>query len=412
MTQVVSSLAVLRDNLALNGVHTAQEMALLPTVIAMQGAMNDFALAGIKWQDNTLDSVLFGILTTGTPMQRAALARHLPIESGFYMPCIDIMLKANGSAGPKFIEFIKQNLQVLASHYGVSVNGDADSIAFTIINDYGGFSLIDFNTFFEGAKSGRWRDQRKSEYQHIATRGINYEYLLGWLEDFANQRDEARNSAYELAKSLPNTLQAGGSAETFAAMTAKREDDVKAKMLLEERVRMAYEDWERELQVSTVKTIGPDWRGNYIEIPVRQYTDDGVRKKYVRTVYDYIYFGEGKEAGKIAASLERYEMQRQMSEFTTIKKYMDADKLLTVICADMAKHAKVRPYAAQKTAGETMHEITKAFYEIYLPMCAQEQKVYPGLPKADFIFQTALKMYTQHFGENPIKHIFYAKQTV
>lgn len=445
----------LNEQLALEGAKSIVQAALPSLLETVKNAMTDPALAQIDFQNKTPEAVVFAVAIGGSPIQRAALARHMKPEVGFSFPGIWSIANSSPTNLKLTIEFISNSLKSLAAHYGVSFQGDFDSVAYTISQDFGSLSFADFLMFFEGAKSGKYRQ----EYQHVAARGINYDFLQTWLTEYTEDRDAARQAVYQQYREPIRSADGGGISETdFRRLQAEAQQRKAARMLKEEERRLLEKQaddfrhtWEQEIfetqilrqwfksaeielselddktgEVRKIKRTreilcdqSDSEKTRFEEYPIKAHRAGGVQRLMKRALYEYVTFGKGAPALELFAELQAiirakyknepsadYETAEMKTLIGLIYQLRGNLRVPTILETHITKiHPDATDDQIQATRRQIMEEIERLYYEEYLPDCIERS--YPALRRNEFFWQTALFMFVEAGNENPVKKLIF-----
>lgn len=139
------------------------------------------------------ESVIVDIILNGKGIQLKALARELSFEACLCSPSILALIAGEVIYENQAILIIMRLIDRLSKFFEKETMASIEEVAWTIFDNYGYLSVEDFVKFFEFCKEKRYA----TEYQHIASKGINPEFLLSWLEAYAVEREEAK---FELVK--------------------------------------------------------------------------------------------------------------------------------------------------------------------------------------------------------------------
>lgn len=346
----------------------------------------------------------------GSPVQRAALARRLRPEAGYHFPGMSVT--AQTPQGLKTsIELVSQLLGNLASHLGVQLSGDVQSVSYTIIQDFGGLSFADFLIFIERCKSGDFRQ----DFQHVASRGVNYEFLRTWLDAYCEEREACRAAVYDQTKSgkrLPGDGP-GSPVPDFVGDMAKERERLKAKrMRLQSEADEIFKAWERELFVTEIVD----------DYPIERELPGSALRLLKRFLYEFVFYGEGgsKETVQAAEALaEEARLKYADSQEESLDNVVSAE--LRAILAELESFRSavtafdlcVRGLAAanpdksgsvlQRAAAQYLREFEAAYLDEYLPACIERK--YPRLSEEDFIWKCSYTFYVNASGKHPLLEI-------
>lgn len=198
--QTALSLKGLIDQYRLNAtsyvdISKAETVAAMPALMADGRVLGFNDDNGMPLEDYPFGEFIFGLSLRGTVGQKAALVKNLPLSVVFSQPEMRKVFK-----GPDGFElgknFIETHLSVLAAFFGVNVPGAIDELAESIFDTYGGFSCLDIVFFMDRVKKGKYR----TEYQNVAVRGLNAEFIMSWLLDYDEERATVHSSLNNAAK--------------------------------------------------------------------------------------------------------------------------------------------------------------------------------------------------------------------
>lgn len=389
---------------------------------------------------------------SGTPVQRAAFARHLSPAACLNLPTIEILGKSEAGI-KKVVGLIVASLENLAAHYGTTFAGDLQSVAYTISQDYAGFSVADLLLFFENAKSGKFRQ----EFQHMG-KGINYDFLGTWLKQYAEERGQVSNDLSKQYKEPkpptdPAELAADQEAADKVAEILAEMDRTKASNLLNydsrQQIELQVQDlrnaWERELyetqllrqwykhmevqlperdektgntvQVKRRKEMLCDEndsaRERYEEYPIRVARPGATVRLMKRAIFDYVAFGDTAKAKKRFAQLvanlpeasQKARMKNLLIELTALQRNLKPRDILR------ATIQHFHPKASEVQVDITVRaELEKAEDMYYQHLCDCIATKYPALQKYDYLWQLTLLGYVQAGHENPAEKLIFNLQ--
>lgn len=432
--------------------------ASIPAVGRCIEAMQaDPILSGFPFDSVTFAEIVFRVIKKGTPLERMALANHLTPEAAFFFQSA-----SQAITGPRALpvqvvidEIFKPMFGLLCEHFGVQFAGNMDTVAYSLLKDFGGFSFVDFLICFERVKIGRYR----KDTQHIMTRGINAEFMGEWLRQYDVEREEHRAAIYDQYK--PDNIPASADkdlAEKIAAYNAGKQS---ARQTREEIVMVAeaaFFEWENGLYTSGLfkqgfKTV---WRevDDLDENGDRQFRLDGsvltkkvkeeilcpsddpgatrfdeyairlpkpgtMERKVKRILYEFVtdankdemnavYFDfveriRAKYKGEpdIDSCIEA-ELKTVLSCFGTMKRNFPALKLVESVLK------KTYPEAPQHQISISARDVIQMFdgpyFDEYLPNCVRAK--YPRLDRDEYLIVSTLPEYIKAGFENPFKLLF------
>lgn len=454
--QTANSLPALSSEIGITGATNMVE-ASLPSVVKCLAAMKaDPVLSHIDFNRVSFSELVFKILKQGSVLERAALAKNLTPEAAYFFPSAWHQITGrNGIPIQTAIDNIfKPMFGLLAEHFGVSFNGNMDSVAYTLLTEFGGMSFADFLICFDRVKSGQyWR-----ETQHIMTRGINYEFMAGWLNEYAADRELARAEIYNQNK--PDNKPMVGLTDAADAMAAIRESIEtvqRQRIQLQRDADDIFIEWENALFTSAVLRQGfktasvehddldanglkrynadgtvkkrfiqqeiiceaDDPEANRFEqYVIRKPVPGGIAKKVKRIIFEFITNGDaGKtvrlyddlaerirkkysDSANVELALEA-ELKTLITMFGTIKRQFSPNIFIEAVLR------KCHPSAPENqimfSVAQTVSMFEKQYFDWYLPDCIQRK--YPRLDKLEFITVSALVEFQNQGFQNPFKQI-------
>ena len=399
----------------------------------------------LDFETLSAQEVILKVAAYGSPVQRGALARHLSPEIGLYFPSIVDLANKNGGQ-MKVLSFIQDSIKMLSDHFGVSFSGNIDSVAFSIYQDYGGLSIADFLIFFERAKSGEY----KQEFQHVAARGINYDFLKSWLDQYTEQREAARAAIHSQYKDPKKEIGAETDntdlIERFRLKNEREAEIRNQRIQLEQQADVFRANWEAELfetqlvkqWYKNIKVAIPDAenqnrivtksqqvfctpedseRVGFEEYPIQVHKPGAVQRLVKRVIFDYVAFGDAAETNRLFDDLLRIIEKRYKGELAPVDAELKAilaavtnyRRQITVRELLETQIQEMHPNAPQKqvayTATLTIRDFEILYFKEYLPECIQFE--YPALLFREFIWQHVLAFYVKSGKENPITKIIF-----
>lgn len=164
---------------------TPGQLALSFVYMNLPGIMSDFRLATLPFDTESIEQIVLGVMLKGTQSQKTALMKYLPMEAGLAFPEIHKIFSGNIDRWETGIAFISAQIEKLAGFMGCGVPGDSRDVSEHILENYGGLTPVDIVRFFMLCRDGEFR----SEFQNVAARGINADFLIDWLNQFCEQRE-------------------------------------------------------------------------------------------------------------------------------------------------------------------------------------------------------------------------------
>lgn len=223
---------------------------------------SDFKLSGFCLENGTglveaLQSdplmALQQVALRGTAQQRSALVKHITDES--MLAGYELGALVRESEDPRIaykifvLGYLANSVDELAAFFGTEVKGGSSLLADCLFERFGGFTILEWTVFFDRCRSGYY----KSEYQNIAVRGINAEFLQDWAVKFS---EEGEAGAKRLKAKMDDCFSGGvmtddARADISARFEAKRIQDARLSRLESEAAkrRADYENWLTELHI-------------------------------------------------------------------------------------------------------------------------------------------------------------------
>ena len=130
---------------------------------------------------------LVHVALNGNREQRSEVAKCFDLKSVFSTSEIH---PKNQKDAEFTAVYLKQEISDLAFDFGVEFKGDVSSMAYDIIQEYGGLTYLDCMKFFYNARMSKY----KNDMQHVSARGLTREFLIDWLHKYMDERDIARVS--------------------------------------------------------------------------------------------------------------------------------------------------------------------------------------------------------------------------
>lgn len=233
--------------------------SLLPILPALSA---DFKLSGFCLENGTglveaLQSdpllALQQVALRGTAQQRAAMCKHITDES--MLAGSELGALVRGSADPRsaykifVLGYLANGVDELAAFFGTEAKGGSALLADCLFERFGGFTILEWTVFFDRCRSGYY----KTDYQNIAVRGINAEFLQDWAVKFSEEGDAG---AKRIKARMDDSLSGGvmtddARAAISARFDAKRIRDARLSRLESEAAqrRADHEYWLTELQI-------------------------------------------------------------------------------------------------------------------------------------------------------------------
>lgn len=411
---------------------------------AMTSLSKDPVFSGVNLDSMTAAQLVTEVAFSGSGIERAAMARHLTPAAAYAFPDIHRMAMANSKSMAAALGFLEKSMLSLATHYGCQFTGDVKAIAYSMLQDFGGLSLADFLIFFEKAKAGKY----KQDFQHIATRGINWDFLKTWLDCYLEEREAARlelRAQYD--RPSPNAIEADR-AKTEAAIKAARQsafNEAERRRVLEQKAQVFRDKWESEIYQSVMvrqwyKDVSvpvrrldfenmdnPPKDVEYHKIehlctdddparkrcesyPMRVFHPEGLKRLMTRIIYESVEFRDSQNTIETAAAFaaqnaEHYDVAAKMA-VAQIKSLFNKWPALEILKTHIrAKHPDAPEKQVTRTAHDAMSQMDGWYYSEYLPVCIEQER--PAMYKAEFQANTALENFVKDGNENPITKILF-----
>lgn len=445
-----SRLLARSNDVRTNGALTIAEAALPAAAAVVDAIKRDLILRKINTENVSLPEIVFRILMNGDPVERLALGNVLTPESAFMFPSAWQSIASGQIQAPVAINKIfKPMFVMLCEHFNVPFNGNQDTVALTLLQNYGGMSFADFAIAFSRVMSGQyWK-----ETQHIMTRGINFEFMSGWLDQYADDREAARARIYDATKpdNVPVTPGVANPVPEFIRELRQRDEKRRA---LEIAVAKVYGQWESDLYDTAVVQQGfrltrrdenlieqgsirygengkPVMRSVSVEqlcdaneadrietIPLRVFKPGASGRVLRRFIYGFITFGNGAETSAVFEEYQqrvcaKYEREAGASDFVEaeIKIAIAAfGAVLRKITGEMLIRCVLRelhPEANEKQISATVERdiamLRECYFNDYLPECIDRN--IPRFEFNEYLVSQVLPTYVQHGFKNPFSEI-------
>lgn len=445
-----SRLLARSNDVRMNGALTIADAALPAAAAVVDAIKRDLILCKIDTDAVSLPEIVFRILMNGDPLERLALGNVLTPESAFMFPSAWQTVKIGKIETATAINnILKPMFVMLCEHFNIPFNGNQDTVALTILNQYGGFSFADFAIAFSRVMSGQyWK-----ETQHIMTRGINFEFIAGWLDQYAEDREQARERIYQSTKpdNVPVVPATANPVPEFIKQIRERDEKRKK---LELTAIEVYKEWESALYDTAIVAQGirttqrdetvvengsikygangaPVTRRVTVEelcdaseadrietFPLRVFKKDGAGRKLRRLIYGFITFGDGNKTVNVFNEYEnrvrlKYEKEPNaddfiepeiklaISEFNSALKKIDNTFFIKMIVK------KQFPDANQQQIDEAIEHniqlLRDLYFDEYLPECISRK--IPRFSFPQYIIMQSLPTYIQHGFPNPFLKI-------
>jgi hypothetical protein len=241
--------------------------SLLPL---LPGLAADFKLSGFSLKDGAglvealqIDPLmaLEQVALRGTAQQRSAMCKHLTDEAMLAGPELGALVRE--SADPRsaykifVLGYLVNSVEELAAFFGAEAKGGSAVLADCLFERFGGFTILEWTVFFDRCRSGYY----KTEFENIAVRGINAQFLQDWAVKFLNEGDagakrmkarmDASISGFATKRAEIAEMTDEARAAIAARFEAKRIQDARLSRLESEAAkrRADHEHWLTELQI-------------------------------------------------------------------------------------------------------------------------------------------------------------------
>lgn len=449
---------MLLTEVRLSGAKNLVESSLPYVDESLRGIMRDPVLSNFPFDQASFAEIVYRVIRSGTVLERAALARQLTPKSASFFPNVGTQVGKSFELIQTAIEDIfKPMFKILADHYGVPFNGDQNSVAYSLITEYGGLSFADFLIFFERVKSGRYR----TEFQHIATRGINSDFLFTWLDQYVEEKVIEVDEMYNQHKNPDESVKVDPSAGERIRLARERNEAEKARRLgLEEQAQTLRHEYEsslyqsiavvqafkntyREIQKIDQSNGRPVFDSNdrpvYIRTKVETLCDEddpdvtrrdvlpyripspgSIERRIKRTIFEFVTFGSYTETITFFDEFEARVREKYRGEVGTLEELVEYEfKTILNQVSQVRKAVTVRnvieaglgnatdgysPSQIGEYITTTVIGFESFYFDEYLPQCIA--KKYPPLTKEDFVFASILEIAVSNEFKNPIRTVF------
>ena len=154
-------------------------------------AIDDPYLAGVPNSMKQAPATLVTwVALNGSAAQRVAINKHFTIDDGLHFQDLKQLASKSNEHLQIILDLISKKANELALSFGDKFKGSTDELALAVFEKYGSLTMLDLIKFTEQAKAGDFR----GEYQNVASRGINREYYLIWLDQYMEKKGQAWDS--------------------------------------------------------------------------------------------------------------------------------------------------------------------------------------------------------------------------
>lgn len=241
MQSLLPILPVLASDFKLSG-YTLKDESGKDTGITLEAALQSDPLVALQQ-----------IAIRGTAQQRSAMCKYLTDEA--MLAGTELGSLVRESADPRsaykifVLGYLANSVEELAAFFGTEAKGGSALLADCLFERFGGFTILEWTVFFDRCRSSHY----KTEYQNIAVRGINAEFLQDWAVKFSEEGDAG---AKRIKARMDDSLSGGAMtddarAAISARFEAKRIQDARISRLESEAAarRADYEHWLTELHI-------------------------------------------------------------------------------------------------------------------------------------------------------------------
>lgn len=164
---------------------TPGELAVAELYHVTPEIVGDFRLAGLPFETESIEQITLGVCLRGTTSQKAALIRHLPMETGFAFPECAALFRGDLHRWETGLMFLSANIERLAAYFGGPLPADIRETSERLLENFGGLTPVDWVRFFDMCRDGKFR----SEFQNVSVRGVTSEFLTDWLNQYCEKRE-------------------------------------------------------------------------------------------------------------------------------------------------------------------------------------------------------------------------------
>jgi hypothetical protein len=436
-------------NIRENGAVSLIESATPAAVDVIEAIKRDLVLSRIDTENVSLPEIVFKILMKGSPVERVALGNVLTPEACFIFPgAYHTIEKGVIGIEAAIRDIIKPMFSLLCDHFGVSFSGNQDTVALTMLNQYGGLSFADFSICFSRVMAGSYR----KETHHLMSRGINYEFMQYWLDQYSQDREQARISIHEATKPDNVAAKASNFEVPDFIQDFKREQDIKRS--LERQADEVFGVWQKSLyetavltqgikktrqdekviengavkyaqdgtaviKTVTVETLCDDSEAErFDQFPVQVFRPGGAGRVLRRCIYGFVAFGNSDETIEIYEALKQSILEKYADEGEKAEHYFEAEQkmLINEVAAFLKKcdsqmfirqvfrqiYPDVTEQQISASTAQTVDKYKVQYYE-YLKNCID--KNIPRFTFPEWLISETLPFYLKQGFSNPITKI-------
>jgi len=432
-----------------NGAVSLIESATPAAVDVIEAIRRDLVLCRIDTENVSLPEIVFKILMKGSPVERVALGNVLTPEAAFVFPgAYHTIEKGVITIEAAIRDIIKPMFSLLCDHFGVPFSGNQDTVALTMLNQYGGLSFADFSICFSRVMQGQY----KRETEHVMSRGINYDFMQSWLEQYSQDRESARISIHEATKPDNVAAKASNFDVPDFIQEFKKEQDIKRS--LERQADEVFGAWQKALyetavltqgikkvrhdekivengavkynqdgtaatKAVTVETLCDDSEAERFDhFPVQVFRPGGAGRVLRRYIYGFVAFGNSDETALVYQKLKEGILEKYADEEEKAEHYFEVEEKMMIneIAAFLKKcdsQMFIRQVFRQIYPDVTEHQIAasttqtvdkyKVQYYEYLKHCIDRN--IPRFTFPEWLISETLPFYIQQGFSNPISKI-------
>lgn len=453
-----TALPALLTNVRINGARNLAESSVEAVALALEGIVKDPILSKFPFDQASFVEIVYRVIKSGTVLERSALAKHLTPKAACLFPSVKRQTEESFENIQSIIEqVLKPMFKILADHFGVNFVGDADSVAYSIIQEYGGLSVADFLIFFERAKTRRY----VLEYQHVASRGINADFLFSWLDQYVQEKVDAEEEIYQKFKNPDETVVDDQSLENAQRLKEIRlafEQKQRERAELLSRAQNMRIEYELNLYESVLITqffkfqdvevikagdegilFNSDGTPTRVKVrqevicsaddpdksrsevlPFRVPKDGSIDRLTKRAIFEFVTFGKSKETEELfdayknrvwdkyktedgnIEQLVNAELKHTLTLVSAIKRSLD---VIGILYADLErKGVKGSPIQIRRYVSDTLQGFEQSYFDEYLPYCFRVNC--PPMTKDEYNLSVVLEYVVSQGQPNPIKSLF------
>jgi len=448
-----TALPALLTEIKSNGARSLAESAVESIAFSLDAITKDPVLSKFPFDQVPFTEIVYRVIRSGTVLERAALARHLTPKAACFFPSVNQYVQGSFENLQSVIDLVlKPMFKITADHFGVNFNGDLDSVAYSIVQEFGGLSIVDFLIFFERVKTGKYRQ----EFQHIASRGINADFLFSWLEAYVEEKTVEVDEMYQRFKIPSGEIDATaarkiGEIRRAIDQKAKEREDlivrarnmrtgfesslyesvvvVQAFKLQEEDVVKVgkqgeiFDDLGRPFRVRVKKEVICDEDDPNVSrtdvLPFRVLKEGSIERLLKREIFEFITFGKSKETEEFfeafknqtwekyrkeenVVDLVRIEFKHALEQKRILKRTLDVRQVIESTLEKKGKRGTPSQVAAYVT--DTLKGFEDSYFEEYLPFCFRTEC--PPMTKDEYFLSVLLEYLVSTGEPNPFKTIF------